>query len=297
MNTFDQAARYTAKLNPPGFYRWLLRDPDGNLGFRDWLDTRTVPFPGEPDRTCDTVGAFDNRSQPEEPFAVVTEFQTEPARETLERLAEYVIRLRRELRHGSERQGKYQVIGALVSLTGPAQPDTLHMWVPGLAAGELRFQPIVRVLREENAASTLGDIADGRVARCILPWIPLMQGGSEAAIIEQWKQVAAAEPDSHLRSTYAGLALIFAELSHCVAQWQQALEGWNVRESQVVLGWKLEARRADLLHIMQVRFGTDVPADLAAAVEGITDSDELTRWLDAAATSESLDEFRAAVQS
>lgn len=297
MNTFDQAARYTAKLNPPGFYSWLLRDPEGHLGFRDWLDTRTVPFPGERDRTCDTVAGFDNPSEPEEPFALVTEFQTEPARDALERLAEYVIRLRRELRHGAEREGKYHVGGALVNLTGPSGPDVLHMNVPGAVPGELRFQPVVRALREEDAAGTLSDIAAGRVARCILPWIPLMHGGAEPGIIDQWKQVAATEPDSHLRSTYAGLALIFAELTHCVTQWQQALEGWNVRESQVVLGWKLEARRADLLHVLRVRFRTEVPADLAAVVEGISDPDELTRWFNAALTSDSLEEFRAAVQA
>src|SRR3954462_11843173 len=111
-----------------------------------------------------------------------------------------------------------------------------------------------------------------------------MHGAGEAGIIEQWKQLAATEPDSQLRSAYAGLALIFAELSHCVPQWQQALEGWNVRESQIVLGWKAEgeqkARRADLLRALQVRFRTAIPNDLAVAVEAMTDLDELARWFD-----------------
>src|SRR5262249_18557088 len=50
---FDRASRYGAKLDPVGFLRWLLGE--ATLLFRRWLDTRSLPFPGEPDRTCDTV--------------------------------------------------------------------------------------------------------------------------------------------------------------------------------------------------------------------------------------------------
>ena len=52
---YDQAARYCARLDPIGFLRWLLPRLDPALLFHCWLDTRTVPFPGAPDRTCDTV--------------------------------------------------------------------------------------------------------------------------------------------------------------------------------------------------------------------------------------------------
>ena len=44
MGQFDQAARYVAKLDPPGFLRWLLSSLDPGLAFRGWLDTRTLPF-------------------------------------------------------------------------------------------------------------------------------------------------------------------------------------------------------------------------------------------------------------
>ena len=52
-----------------------------------------------------------------------------------------------------------------------------------------------------------------------------MRGGAEPGIFDQWKQLAAAEPDAKKRSNYAALALVFAELTNCHDAWQQALEG------------------------------------------------------------------------
>jgi len=180
VNDFDQAARYAAKLDPPGFFRWLF---DGPLVFRDWLDTRTIPFPGEPDRTCDTVAGFENPKDIDQPFAVVVEFQSQPASDAVERLLEYVVRLRRELRHGSQRKNKYLVAGALLNLTGPAQKPLLEMLLSTVPEIGLRFNVLVRTLREEEAASMLAAIESGETARCIPPWIPLMHGGKEAGII------------------------------------------------------------------------------------------------------------------
>ena len=55
VNVFDQAARFSVQSDPLGFLRWLIPGLDQALRFHGWLDTRTLPFPGDPDRTCDTV--------------------------------------------------------------------------------------------------------------------------------------------------------------------------------------------------------------------------------------------------
>jgi hypothetical protein len=86
------------------------------------------------------------------------------------------------------------------------------------------------------------------------------------------------------------------ELVKCRKEWQQALESWNVLESQQVKEWQAEARRADLLHVLKVRFEKEVPADIVAAVQALSDWDELSRWFDAALKAESLDAFRAVVE-
>ncbi len=68
-----------------------------------------------------------------------------------------------------------------------------------------------------------------------------------------------------------------------------------MRESQVVLGWQAERARADLLEVLQARFQLELPDDLRASLEDITDLEELSRLLKVAATAASLEAFRAAM--
>jgi hypothetical protein len=301
MGVFDQAARYGAKkLDPSGFLRWLLPGLAPDLYFHDWLDTHTIPFPDEPDRICDTVAGLRRLHALEQFWAAVIEFQTVPHGDMLDRLLEYVGRLRRELRHGPDRQGKYTVVPVLLNLTGPPQPDTLDMDLPGTTA-RLFMGVELRTLRKQDAAGTLAHIAAGAVARCVLPWIPLMHGAGEAGIIEQWKQLAGAEADDRIRADYVGLALVFAELSGIRVQWKSALEGWNVQQSQQVLEWQAEAEARNernlILRLLQLRFQGPVPADLKGSIENIKDPNQLNRCFDAAATADSMEAFRSIFQN
>jgi hypothetical protein len=307
MNVFDQSSRYAAKLDPLGFLRWLLPGLPAAMEFLGWLDTRTIPFPGEPDRTCDTVAELADLNTPEARWALVLEFQTEPRSEILDRLLEYQARLRRELRHGEPRVQKYALVGAVVHLTGPDQPDALVMELPGMALG-LTLRVGSRALREVEAVDLLTEIEAGRTARCLLPWISLMQGADRADIIERWKDLTGREPDAARRATDGALALIFAELAGRQPQWRTALEGWNMVESTVVAEWiaqgeakgraegEVKANRVNLLRILKLRFPEQVVAEVAAAIEAQTDVNLLLRWLDAAATSPTWEEFRAMTQ-
>ena len=175
------------------------------------------------------------------------------------------------------------------------------MALPCTEEVRLRFRPHVRTLRDDEAAATLRDIEVGTFGRCILPWIPLMHGGGDVRTIEEWKRIANLEPDGRLRSIYASLALVFAELADREPEWKQALEGWNMRQSTVINEWTAEGRvqgqQDALLNVLQARFQIAVPTDLAAAVQASNDSDELSRWLKVAATVPSLDAFRAAILS
>jgi hypothetical protein len=150
MGVFDQAARRTAKLAGASFFRWVMPTLDPALSFDGWLDTRTIPFPGEPDRTCDTVARFANANEPDWPWAFVSEFQSDPEPDMLERLLEYLARLRRELRHGRKGSGKYRVGTVLLNLTGSPQPDALDLAIPGLAGKGLQWQVVVRTLADDS---------------------------------------------------------------------------------------------------------------------------------------------------
>ncbi len=78
-----------------------------------------------------------------------------------------------------------------------------------------------------------------------------------------------------------------------------------MNESKVIARWRAEGRaegrletlRADLLQVLHARFGTSIPSDLEAFVRTLTDDVELSRLLVAAATSNSVEAFREALQT
>lgn len=316
-NPFDQASRYTGKLAPPGFLDWLLPGVRTVADYRGWLDTRTIPFPGEPDRVCDTVAGLVEHADPAAWWALPIEFQSRPDPELFGRLLEYLARLWRELRPLGLPASRYKIVAAVVNLTGVGQ--TSRDMTLAATGARTCLQVVERNLAEEDAAATLTEIAAGRWARCLLPWIPLMRGGAEAAIMGQWKQLAQAEPDDRRRADYGGLALVFAELAARRPAWKQALEGWNVEQSQQVLEWQAEAEKRGivkgeakgkaegkaegkvegeakaLLRLLERRFSMLVPADLATTIQATRDIAQLDRWFDAAIDVATLDEFRRSV--
>jgi hypothetical protein len=312
MTDYDQTSRYAAKrIDPAGFLRWLLGD-GVPLAFRQWSDTRAVVDPGGDDRTGDAFAHFTDPTDPDRPVAVLVEFQTANDAEVLERTLEEIAHFRRELR----RLG-FRVCGAVVNLTGPPQPDTLAMDLPGLPDIGLRLKVVLRTLRDEDAAATLGAIATGAVARCVLPWVPLMRGGAEQGTIDLWRQLASAEPDPNHRADYGMLAGVFARLLPPAAAqaWAEALKEWNVeksplleeiraREREVSLArgrtegraeGVIQGRREALLQALQLRFQAPVPEDLTAAINGLTDPAEFDRWFAAVFAAPSIADYRRAV--
>ena len=313
VNVFDQSARFAVQPDPTGFFRWLFPGLEPDLSFQGWLDTRTLPFPGEPDRICDTVAhlAVDPAKGPS--WAVVTEFQTDPEPDMLDRLLEYLARLRRGLRQGAERRDPFVVVAALVSLRGGPQPGTLEMALPNLAVPSLAFSAAVRTLREDDAAATLDGIAAGLISRSILSWVSLMRGADDRGIIQRWKELADAEPDPRNQACYATVALVFAELNDRADLWRTELEGWNMRESTLVNEWKSEAKlegrlegkregklegeREALLRVLSLKYPGAVPAEITAAIAAIDDLDDFAVWFDKVIRSSTLEEVLAWVSS
>lgn len=159
----------------------------------------------------------------------------------------------------------------------------------------LRLRIVLRTLREEDAAATLDAIAAGTVARCLLPWIPLMRGAGEAAIIEKWKELAAAEADVNYRADCGYMAWTFAGLTNHFNLWDQGLKGWNMIEWPVFRRVRVETTREDLLRALRLRYPTPIAPELAETIKASTDLDELRRWFDAACTAPDLNAFRAAI--
>ncbi|HWG44504.1 MAG TPA: hypothetical protein VN688_17120 [Gemmataceae bacterium] len=190
MGVFDHTAGRAAKREPAGFFRWVLPRLDPTLAFAGWLDTRTAPSPPESELTCDVLAEFLAKDRPEQPWVFVTEFQTEPRGDDLELALEYALRFRRERRPIWDGRLKYLVGGVLLNLTGPLQTDAFSMAMPGLTEFSLSGRVVRLAVREEDAATTLTRVASEELSRCVLPWVMLMRGSGEPAIIEEWKRLA-----------------------------------------------------------------------------------------------------------
>ena len=92
-NDYDRVLRALAKGDPTQFFGWALGLSPAEFRFVRWIDTRTIPFPGAPDRTGDAVGYLAELTAGGRPWAVPLEFQIEPDPEMFGRLLEYLGRL------------------------------------------------------------------------------------------------------------------------------------------------------------------------------------------------------------
>ena len=303
MNPFDRTARQAAKLDEGPFFAWLLGHctPAPPLVFDRWDDTRRVSWPGGPDRTNDLLAILRRTDRPNRFAYLIVEFESEPEQHMFVRLGVYELLLSREV---AVAEGDVPVGSILVHLTGAISATRLVLAIPGMGKGT-RVEPQVINLREDDAAATLADIAAGRTGRVILPWLPLMAGGGQRELIEEWKRIALTEPDPRKLVNYRDMALVFAELTRELVNWQQALEGWQMLESQVVNNWLnqgelrgiVKARREVLLVVVRERLQDPAPEAVRLAVEGTNDPDTLDRWFKAALKAATLADFLAAMKA
>ncbi len=182
-----------------------------------------------------------NDSEPEKPWVLLLEFQAAHDPDKLDLTLYEVARLRTELRHGADRQGKYSVIAALVYLQGVAPLPVLDMGLPG--GFGTRHAPIAWNVAGDSAEETLVGIADGTVSWGMLFWVPLMRGGGSPGVIERWKERVRSIPNRKTQNDLARIALVLAELAGHYLAWQKTLEDWDMTESPVVNRWIASAEQ------------------------------------------------------
>jgi hypothetical protein len=269
--------------------------------FDRWDDTRRRTEPGEPDRTDDLLAVLRHTSEPDRFAHAIIEVELEPRPRTFQRMGNYSLTLSGEV--CPDGPAVCPVLTVLLMLTGQRSKDGLRLEFEG-CGGLMLVQPLVVNLCEEDARAVLAEIAARRLGFVVLAFVPLMAGGGDLALIEEWKRVALMEPDAQRRALYRDFALVFAELAKELVNWQQGLEGFEMQESTVIQGWinrgvqkgAIEARRADLLDVIRARLEDPVPEPVRLAVEGTNDPMTLTRWLKAAATVATLADLRAAMR-
>jgi hypothetical protein len=283
MGVYDQAARFAAQSEPAAVVRRLLAPSGAALVFRQWLDTRTLPLPGGPDRTADLVAALQDPAGT--PSLVVCEFQSQHDPDKLDVTLEEAGILRGHARHGSDRQGKCRVLTALVYLQGRCPDAVLDMTLPG--GFGTRHAPLVWNVGEDNAPAALEAVATGALSWGMLFWVALMAEGQRDAVIARWRDVVVqVVPDRRARGNLAGIALVFAELVGRRAEWQRGLEGFEMTESQVVNEWisqgMLKEGRQNLLEALEGRFPGAAPSDVVRLIQQQDSLELLHDWFKAA---------------
>jgi hypothetical protein len=295
MGIFDESARYATEAEPEAVLTRLLRGRDVALRFREWVETRTTPRRGETERTADKVAALADPSAPDRPWLMVLEFQAQHDPDKLDVTLQTAGQLRTGTRHGEDRRGKYNVIVAMVYLRGRCPEAVLDTTLPG--GFGTRHAPLVWNLEEDSASEALDALAAGQTTWGILFWIALMQGGGDPAIIERWKEMAAALPEARTRADLAEVALVFAALADRFLAWEKALEDWDVTESQITGRWiergELRKARIWLLQTLRERFPEGVPQDVAETINSQPSVTLLDEWFSAALKCASLQEFIA----
>ncbi len=115
-----------------------------------------------------------------------------------------------------------------------------------------------------------------------------MAGADQPDVVQRWRELALRQKQLHLLADYVALALVFADLAGRKQLWQTGLEGFNVRESEVVREWHKEAfqegtltnARAAVVNVLQARFPeAPVPDGVRSALEKNTDVRQLSDWL------------------
>ncbi len=278
---WDQAGRFTVRLDPPVFFEWTLNLPRAEPWFRGWLDTRAVVLPGEEDRVRDTVARIADMDQNETPWAVVVEIQSSTDAEMLGRMNEYEGLLYREEKPDQESGSRYRVGGLVLNLVG-RQNEIPQEQLSRTLVKSLQ-SPAVLNLIEQDADATLGKIETDELGLAVLPWVPLTQGGGREDIIDRWKALGMKEPDRLRRAHYGALALLFAEKAGCLDPWKKAMEGWNVEESVVVNEWIKQGEEKGEKKGEQIGLKKGIAETLAVALqlkfgeEGLAFADELAK--------------------
>jgi hypothetical protein len=211
---FDLAARRVARLDPLGFFCWLLTDFARLLVFVGWLDPRSAPEGDDPEVTGDTVARLETVAEVAPPWMFPVEFQTVPDPDMFGRLQKQIGQWWNDLRPDALPDSRYQVCAAVVNLTGTRQSAPASRLYRFPTADGLSWggQVRERYLAEESADQTLARVENGELRPCILALIPVMHGAGELGIIHRWRAAATLEPDARRRTDLAALALTLASL-------------------------------------------------------------------------------------
>ncbi len=312
---YDQLARHLLAQAGGRLFRWLLATDAPR--FVRWLPTQ-LTLPNTRERLCDLIAELVDDTRGGVPVAALVEVQTQPDPLMGGRLSLAGGLLWLTVKPAALPGDRYELLAVVLNLTG--RGDSARSYAVGSAEWTLR--PVERNLSAVDAAAVLDEIAAGTAPPELLAFVPLMLRGGDDDIIQRWRAIAAAEPDTRRRGDFA-LAQVFAQKTNRVTEWRKAVEDIVMEESSVFaeileraltreLGrreaeveskamaqgltqgkaeGKAEGKVESLLRMLSKRYGP-VPPEVAQAIRTCADVATLDTWIDHALDATSLEQFR-----
>jgi hypothetical protein len=301
MGVYDDAARFAAEADPVALMACVLsRTPRRDLVFGGWLNPRTSPVPGSPERIADLLAILHDPLTPTAPWLIGVELQSRPSeaklRVTLETAGIFGSRARQD--DGMP----YRVTSALVHLTGSLGEPAIDA---RLGEYGTFHRPLPWDIERDEAEEALQAVEDGTASWGLLFWVALMAGAEQERIITRWMAVVASRvADVQRRSDLAGISLVFGELAGRFLVWQRLLGGWTMTESAVVNSWieqgdnrgNLRATRRHLLELLDIKFPGAAPDEVRQLIEEQDTQSLLDDWFRALARAATYEDFLAVLR-
>lgn len=294
--SYNEAARYAFKqIDPEGFLRFLVEEAFKHWKCTGWVDSQVVSFPGDPERRCDTVARFERIDGDRLPVALVVEFETAPGSDMYPREGEYCLRLRREVPFQARPGVPYDVVGAIVFLTGPSQPTLWRMQPDDFCGLGTLMQCAVPCFRDLDVMQVLARIDRGEWSPALLAFSPLMGGADKEEAAAACRDLIKRQSDEARRKNLAAVTLVLANLNAKPDVWQSAFQElqMDANTSPMLLDFIQKGRsegrsqgrseaaaamRSAMIAALEQNLKTMVPEDVRKQIEAQTDLNTLAAW-------------------
>lgn len=289
-----------AELEAGPLLAWLAARAGLVVQFREWFSERTPPRAGSAERIADQVALLDDPARPEQPWLFVLEFMTAPDADKLDVTLEEAATLRSRARWGLDRRRRFNVLTALIHLTGRAPETDRDMRTP---AGFGTFhRPLIWDIEAEDAGAILDAVTSATQPSALLYWLPLMARGGEEIIIARWREsITALMPDRRHRADVVYLAYTFAELARNYLAWERGLEGLDVGDSIIATKMRNQGlaegdrrtKSRDIIEVIDIKFPGALTPDVRQLIEHQDSMPLLIDWFRAAVRSGTYTDFLA----
>jgi hypothetical protein len=277
MGAFDQATKYAAKADPAFVHRRVGRIAGLAADFMRWFPTKGVPLPGGPERDADLVSLC--KAEAGVTPLLIWEFQSrhDPGKIAVLTLETMIFAC--NAGGAAEPGAPLLPVPVLVYLAGECPQRELGLITPN-GFGVIG-KPVVWEMAKDSARETLAELRRGETTWGSLFWVPLMQGGGDEGVIDDWLSLLDKAPVK-ARQDIANVAFVLSDLAGRRLAWARVNKEANMAESDVLdelLEMKLLFdRKRSLIGFLKVQHPDVITPDVERAIKEQPSLEVLDSW-------------------